>query len=768
MDAVLARLAAAIARRPWQVVTVWAVAVTACLVLALGVVGEGLFARVGSGPVRVPGENQDGTERLEAADPRGPTVFLQLDDVDPASPPVQEALADLVAELPDVEGVDAVAAPLLLPAGAPPDDPAVAAARAGAEALTGEDGTSVLVTATLEADLPAARAEVALERAAERLREVGERVPGSTARVESYADLDEVFGGQVEADLRTGEAVALPISLLIMVVVFGGLLAAGVPLLGALASIAGGLGALLAFSYATDVASSVVNVVTVLGLGLCIDYGLLVVSRYREELRGTTAGTGSTKAQRTAALVATMATAGRTVVFSAVTVGISLGGLLVFRADILRSMGLAAASVVVVALLVALTLVPALLALGGARLTRPGLATKVPGLRVLARAMGDVTPEAGAFSRLARAVQRRPWAVIVGVVALLGALALPATGISLRADDVELLPADNTSRVFFTDLEERFPAVAAPTVTIVADAPLADVEAYAGDLRIDGATVGTPQQAGDLVTVPVRADAPAGVDIEVERAVLADVRAQRPDFPSWTTGQLSGTQDFLDDLAARAPYAIGLVVLATFSLLFLMTGSVLVPVKALLANVLSLGATLGIVVLVFQDGNLEGLLGFTSTGGVETFVAPLVLAFGFGLAMDYEVFLLARILDARRAGASTDAAVVQGLQRSGRIITSAALIIVIVFAGFVTGRLLAIKEVGLALAVAVAIDATLVRMLLVPATMTVLGERNWWAPRRLRALHDRFGITEHAGGADDGARHAGPQPEDDPRLSVGA
>ena len=751
--AVLARLAAAIARRPWRVLALWALVVLGCALPALGVVGEGLFARLTSGAVTVPGPAREGSDRLEAEDPRGPSVLLQLERVDPEGAEAQQALGDLTADLAALDGVAEVTAPLLGAPGAPPG---------AAEALIGEDGSSALVTAVLADGLGAARETEVLDAVAERLRAVEGELPGSSARVESLADLDEVFSEQVERDLRTGEAVALPISLAVMVVVFGGFLAAGIPLLGALVSIAGGLGALLGFSYLTDVDASIVNVVTVLGLGLCIDYGLLVVSRYREELRVVAAlldadpgasgrgaaATVTAREQRAAALVRTLSTAGRTVIFSAVTIGISLCGLLVFSADILRSMGLAAASVVLVALLVALTLVPALLAIGGARLTRPGAATRVPGLRVLARSLGDVAPEEGAFSALARRVQRHPWLVIAAVVAVLGVAATPVLGITLRSDDVELLPADNPSRVFFTDLEDRFPAASAPTVTVVADAAPDQVADHLAGLDLADAAVEPPVEVGDLVTVAVRAD-PAGgeddaaVEPQEERALLAALRAEPPPFPAWTTGPAAATQDFLDDLTRRAPLAVGLVVVATFVLLFLMTGSVLVPVKALLANLLSLGACLGVITWIFQDGHLEGLLGFTSAGGVESFVAPLALAFGFGLAMDYEVFLLARILDARSAGASTDLAVVQGLQRSGRIITSAALIVVIVFAGFVTGGLLAIKQVGLALAVAVAIDATLVRMLLVPATMTVLGEHNWWAPRALRRLHDRFGISEH-------------------------
>ena len=238
----------------------------------------------------------------------------------------------------------------------------------------------------------------------------------------------------------------------------------------------------------------------------------------------------------------------------------------------------------------------------------------------------------------------------------------------------------------------------------------------------------------------LRAQAGAGGP-EVER-VARLVADHRPSFEVYVTGIAAHHAAFLDHVKARAPFAAGIVVLATFVLLFLMTGSVLVPAKALLMNVVSLGASFGVLVWVFQDGHLEGVLRFDSVGGIDTTIPALALAFAFGLAMDYEVFLLSRIKELRDAGANNNEAVVAGLQRSGRIITSAALIIVIVFAGFVTGQLLVIKQLGVALSVAVAVDATLVRMLLVPATMTLLGEWNWWAPKPLRRLHERFGVRE--------------------------
>jgi len=434
------------------------------------------------------------------------------------------------------------------------------------------------------------------------------------------------------------------------------------------------------------------------------------------------------------------------VAFSGITVAISLSGLLLFRSDILRAVGAAGVSVVVVALLTALTLVPALLAVSARRLLHPGLLFRVPGLRRLTRRYGDVAPADGVFSRLARRVQRHPAGVAVGVLALLLVLAVPVLRILMINTGADVLPAGNPQRELFLGLGERFPATATPPVEVVTDGPASALEALS-------ATVAALDGVASVDPVLTRADGNAraavlGVRLKTDQnssRALAVVQAIR-DLPgskgTFVTGQTAHLVDYLDDIKSRAPPAIALVVLATFVLLFLMTGSVLIPVKALIMNVVSLGASLGVTVWVFQEGHLSGPLGFTSAGGIDTTIPPLVLAFGFGLAMDYEVFLLSRIKEMRDAGLDNDEAVVAGLQRSGRIITSAALVMVIVFAGFAAGQLLIIKQMGVALAVAVALDATLVRMLLVPATMTLLGDWNWWAPGPMRRLHARFGLSE--------------------------
>ncbi len=760
-DAVLTRLGRAIARHPLPVVLTWAVLVVAGFLAATGVVGEGLFARLGGGEPDVPGEANVGRELLTQARPTGDSLQLVLAGVDPGAEDLAATVGAARADLAAIENVASVSDPYAFPDPAAPDptDPR-------ALAFVSTDVEKVLVTVSLAPHLGDRATDEALDSVRERLIVLGEEVragdPGATSAVGGAREIRDAINEQVKEDLLVGEGIALPVSLLVMVFVFGGFLAAGMPILGAVASIAGGLAALLGFSHVIDLDATVVNVVTVMGLGLCIDYGLLMVSRFREELRAVVAREattlGGTRAerrrrsqrvpyrQRSEALVTTLTTAGRTVLFSGVTVAISLGGLLMFQAPVLAGTGAAGMSVVVVALLVALTLVPALMVLGATQLIRPGALNRVRGLRAVVARMGDVAPDVGFFSRLATRVQRRPWWVVLGVVLLLVTLALPALSLRLRSSGVDLLAVDHPQRQFFDDLRADFPATASPAVTVVARGGSPEVGAElarwsAEVAEIEGVrSVDPPQVLGDLTVVGVRLES-QDVGGQQAASVVRELRDNRPEVRTWVTGQAAGLVDFSSSLADTAPKAIGLVVLATFVLLFLMTGSLLIPLKALLLNTISLGASIGVVVWGFQDGHLAGLLDFTAPDGIETVIPPIVLALGFGLAMDYEVFLLSRIKEMRDKGLDNDASVVAGLQKSGRIITSAALIIVVVFSGFVAGELLVIKETGVALAVAVAIDATLVRMLLVPATMTLLGDWNWWAPRPLRLLHDRIGVS---------------------------
>lgn len=735
-----------VARRPWTVILVWALVCGACYALAaLGVGGDTVFDRLTTGVPAVPGsESARGGEILAQTRTSGPSLTLAVRGVDARTADLTGPMADLHADLAAVAGVDTVIDPFVLP-----DGPASEAAAP----LIAADGEGFLVLVELEPGLAPEVQDAALAEVESLLRAAPEAlsVGGAevTGRVGGNSLILSEVRDQAAADLRRGEIIALPVALLVMVLVFGGFLAAAMPMVGALASIATGLGAVFGLSYLIDLDSSVLNVVTVLGLGLSIDYGLLIVSRYREELHRLVDSDGGAAVRRRRgdgaveeALRATMRTAGRTVAYSALTVAISVAALAAFEPDILRAFGLAGASVVLIALTTALTLVPALLRLTRRALIRRGIIGRIPGARRLVERAGDATVSDGFFSRLASRVQRHPWLVLLGSSAALVLLAMPAADISLRNSTIELLPLDSDQRAYVEEIAQQYPGSTSAPVQVLAQATLEEADPWVRRIsRLPGvAAVDPPVALDTYVFVGVRPDSTDPGGKAATDAVRAVRGAQAP-FPVVVTGQAANQIDFVDALAERASWALGVVAVATLVLLFLMTGSVLVPIKALLTNALSLLATVGVLVWGFQDGHLEGLLGFRSTGGIETYVLALVVAFAFGLAMDYEVFLLSRIKEQYDAGRDNDAAVRLGLQQSGRIITSAAAIIIVVFVGFVFGELMVIKEVGFSLAVAVLIDATLVRLLLVPATMTLLGRANWWAPKALRRIHARVGLA---------------------------
>jgi len=734
-----------IARHPKLIVGTWLVlAIGAFTIASVGVDGTSLFDRLSTGEVRVAGSESDQAQKLLASDEQGASLTLAAEGIAPDTAGLSDLLKKARTDLAQIDGVETVIDPLALPGG-------LASPLAGP--LLSENGQGFLVVVDLKPGLSSHAESVGLARVKTRLdtlrNDLAGLEPGAGGIVGGNSLIVSAITGQIERDLTTGEAVALPIALLVMVLVFGGFLAASMPMVGALASIAGGLGLLYGFAHVVDLDSSVVNVVTLLGLGLSIDYGLLIVSRYREELHQLVSADERRSVRRRRgdgvvvhALVNTIKTAGRTVTFSALTVAIAVAGLMVFRPSILRAFGVAGVSVVLLALLTALTLVPAVLVLAGRRLARPGLAARIPGLRTVLVRTADVRSEEGAFSRLAGGVQRHPWWVVVGTLALLAGLASPLMNLQFRNSGIQLLPVGNDQREFVALLADEYPASSRPTVWVIGETTLDSTSSWVASLSaVPGVTsVDPPTTSGPYVVVGVRA-ATRDAGGNVAQDVVQRLRALHPPFRTWVAGQAANQIDFVSSLRRSAPAALAIVILATFTLLFLMTGSVVVPLKALLVNSLSLAASLGVLVWVFQEGHLQGLLGFTSTGGIETYVVVLVLAFGFGLAMDYEVFLLSRIKEFHDSGRPNDEAVRLGLQRSGRIITSAAAIMVVVFGGFIFGKLLVIKEVGFALAVTVVVDATIVRLLLVPATMTVLGRANWWAPRRFKALYERFSIT---------------------------
>ena len=522
-------------------------------------------------------------------------------------------------------------------------------------------------------------------------------------------------------DLYRGDMIAFPILLVALVFIFGGLRAALVPIFAALAASSGTLMVLLGVTYVTSVASYAFDVVMLLGLGLAVDYSLLMVNRFREARAA-----GQNVAE---AVEHTAATAGRTITFSALTVATSLAGLFVFGDPVFTSVALAGIATVLFTLAVALTLIPALLRSWGPKL----------------KAAPRQDAKDGVFGRLARKIQRRPVLAAAGVTALLAAAALPFLHANYGNGDPRALPAAAESRQVAQVLTTRFPGRQADPVTVVMAIPASDprVSAYAASLAHQPGVAAVSLEHGLRGNTSAIDVIPAGsVQGTAAQHLVQALREHRPGFRTWVTGQEAFLTDFKAEIAHRLPWALAMIALATFALLFLMTGSVLIPVKALVMNVVSLGATFGALVWIFQDGHLSSLLGFTAFGAIEAWVPVIVFTFAFGLSMDYEVFLLSRIKEAHDECGDTDAAVADGLQRSGRIITCAAFLIMIVFLGFAAGQTLGIKEMGLALAIAVAVDATLVRCVLVPATMTLLGQANWWAPAPLRRLHHRFGLHE--------------------------
>jgi RND superfamily putative drug exporter len=725
----LARLGAVSARHPWRFVLVWVVLTAAAFAVAVGgVTGESLFQRLHSGAPSAPSEAKTGQNLIEQNQTSSDSLTLQVTGANLGDPAAVAAATSAAQSLAQAPNVTSVTSPFLLPGGL--QNPQSAAFLNGGSPTNG----GFVTVASFAKGITVEERNAAHAAAQQQFDAIVAAFPGATAQVGGARLLLDAITHQIETDLRAGEGIALPLSFVVMVFVFGGFVAAGMPIAGAIASIAGGLASLFAFSHVIDLDASVVNVVTLLGLGLSIDYGLLTVSRYREELgRIATADTerrrhAFTREDVIAATAWTVATAGRTVLFSGLTVAIALSGLLLFDAAIMRAIGAAGVSIVLVAIVVDLTLIPGLCALGARRL--------VPRRR-------ESGHDRGVFYRLAKTVQARPIVVIVVTLAALLVLAWPALSMRLTSSGVEMLPVDSPQRVFFDNLDRHYPALQSPDVSVVAEAPLAATQQWVTSSvtslpGVERATVRSLTPDLSVVSVTVSGE-PVGPESD---AVIDQLRTNRPPFTTYVTGQAAGQRDFLASMVSRAPYALGLVVLGTFLLLFLMTGSLVIPLKALILNVVSLGAALGVLVMTFQQGHLQGLIDFASVGAIESMIPFLVLAFGFGLSMDYELFLLARIAELHRQGVPNDQAVALGLQRSGRIITCAALLIVIVFAGFAAGKLLIIKEIGIALVTAVILDATLVRMLLVPATMTLLGKWNWWAPAPMARWHARHGIQD--------------------------
>jgi RND superfamily putative drug exporter len=625
----------------------------------------------------------------------------------------------------------------------------------GVAPLRSEDGRTALIAVRIGGD------EDAVDETLERLEAGLVQVDGPIEV--TAAGQGPVFASvshTIEGDLARAESVAVPITLVLLVLVFGGLVAAGLPLLVGAVAVLGTFFTLWVVATFTDVSIFSINLVTALGLGLAIDYSLFIVSRFREELaaRPSRFRRVDDRALVAEAVVRTVETAGRTIAVSALTVAISLSALLVFPLYFLRSFAYAGIGVTLVAAVASVVALPALLAVLGRR---------VDAGKVLHRGRRAAPAESGFWLRTAHRVMRRPVLVSVVVVAFLLFLGAPFLGVVFGTPDQRVLPEGDPARTATERLGEEFASdeAAAFPVLLRGDAGTGDdqvapfaaqVSSLEGVSRVDAPTgryIDGVQvvpaddsleayREGDLVRLNVVPSVePVSTEGEqlVERIRDADVAGE-----VLVGGAAAQLVDSKAAIGARLPLALGIIVVATFVLLFLMFGSVLVPIKAIVLNVLSLTATFGAMVWVFQDGNGAGLLGFTATGMTDTTTPILMFCIAFGLSMDYEVFLLSRIKEEYdRTGDNTEAVAV-GLQRTGRIVTAAAALLAVTFIAFATSDITFIKLFGLGLALAVLMDATLVRATLVPAFMKLAGDANWWAPAWLRRVHDRFGFSEHA------------------------
>ncbi|HEY0492433.1 MAG TPA: MMPL family transporter [Candidatus Dormibacteraeota bacterium] len=626
-----------------------------------------------------------------------------------------------------------------------------------ARALTSTDLHHVFAIVSLKDDFSTARGEYPALRAQVRSDHLQVYGTGNVA-------IGHEFDRYLAADLSRAELVSLLLVVPLLLIVFGTLISMLLPLgVGGLA-VVGGLAGVGLLARVTDVSTYAQNIVTLIGLGVAIDYSLFIVNRFREELPRQSSVEN--------ALAAAMATSGRAVLFSGLTVAIGLSAMLFFQGSFLASMGFAGAIVVAIAVLFALTFLGALLAILGHRVNR----VRLPFPR---RAAGG-----GFWHGLATWVMRRPILVLVPVVLLLAVLASPVLQIHIANGNVGMLPPGAESRKGY-DLLQKFPGQGQTTFSLVVRYPqgspltsdrvgelydlsrrvalIPGVEQVESAVNVDPAISRSGYQS--LLTeppsqLPVRLAEAVHQSVGQQIAVLAVVTKDQPESAGSraivsSLRSLSappGSQllveafdiDFTDFIVQRIPLAVAYVLLVTYVVLFLLTGSLILPLKAVLMNILSIGASFGALVWIFQQGHLSSLLNFTPAA-LDPSVPVLLFCIVFGLSMDYEVLLISRIQEEYRRTGDTTTAVAQGLERSGRLITGAAAIMVAVFLAFGLADVVVIKSIGLGLAIAVAIDATLVRALIVPALMRLLGRLNWWAPAPLARLYRKINLGDPGG-----------------------
>ncbi|RSS33694.1 MMPL family transporter [Streptomyces sp. WAC08241] len=689
-----------------------ALVLTALAVLA----GGGVADRMGSGGWEDPAaESTYASEALERHFPGSrPNLLLLVDSGTagtdaPAVAAEARRLAERLDAEPGVEGVGSYWS-------------------TGSPALRSEDGRKAVIAARITGEEKEAAA--VLDRIAPAYR--GAHGPVEVSLGGELAVRHEMQT-LIEEDLLRAELIALPLTLVLLVMVFGSAVAALLPLGVGIVAILGTNAILRGLTEFTDVSVFAQNLTTALGLGLAIDYALFVVRRYREELA---AGADAHTAVRT-----TLRTAGRTVLFSALTVAVSLAAMLVFPQYFLRSFAYAGIAVVLLAATAALTLLPAALVLLGHRVNALDLR------RLVRRGREPRKDASGAgWARAAGLVMRRAPVFAVLTTAGLVLLGLPFLGVEFGTADDRQLPVTASSRVVQDELRDGFPGDPGGGITVLAEGPATPgqyaayrerIAALDGVGRADGPVTAGGGAPAYFTVVPDGETVGAGA-----QRVVAELRAAEAPFDTSVTGPAAVLVDSKDAIGERLPWAAGIIALVTLLLVFLLTGSVLIPVQAVVLNALSLTAMFGAVVWVFQEGHLSGLLGFTPTGDIETTLPVLMFCVAFGLSMDYGVFLLSRIKEEYDATGDHEHSVRFGLSRTGGLITAAAVILAVVMVAIGTARVTNTKMLGLGVALAVLMDAMVVRSLLVPSVMKLTGRLTWWAPGPLRRFHDRFGVSE--------------------------
>ncbi len=561
------------------------------------------------------------------------------------------------------------------------------------------------------------------------------RPPGSAALAGTVvhfggvAVINQELNERTTSDLARAELLAFPFLLLLSFWFFRGLVAALLPLL------VGGFAIVLAFvalrlvDQFTPVSVFALNLVSGMGLGLGIDYSLFVLYRYREELAGGADARG--------AIERTLQTAGRTVIFSCLTVAAALTSLLVFPLRFLSSMGIGGAIVTLCDAGVALLVLPALLVALGPRIN----ALSPAWLQSRAARSARAGEQTGGWWRLAHAVVRRPGRVALISAVVLVAAAIPAAGLQFTSPGANLLPLSAEGHVVEAALAQHFAANAGEATEIVVSGPRSAAQslAAAATLAAEGLAGVSPPAALDARTWEIRLMPRGSPFSSAQRRLLARLRTLARPYGALVGGATAFFVDERSAIASRIPLALLILLPLTALFLFAMTGSVAIPIKALAMNALSVGFSTGLLVLIFQDGHLSGVLGFKPIGGLEEATLVLMLVVAFALATDYEVFVLARVKEAHDHGLPTREAIALGIERTGRIITAAALLFCVAIGALTTSNLFFTKQLGVGAALAVAIDASVVRALLVPSLMALMGRWNWWAPGPLRRLHDRFG-----------------------------